>query len=147
MEKITILSIFMLVSNLTFSQNEKIILTKYYKNCSVIFNENYKFNYNLKYFKNRINLDRNDLVLAENIAKDSLDILKSKYFRKNGRQYLGYSNQKNEKIVLLGIFNNYRYPKQFEDFEREFLIGFGDFYENSKNQIILTVNLTTKKLE
>ena len=96
-------------------------------------------------------MDFNDLVLAENIAKDSLCMLKLKYFRKNGRQYLGYLNKKNEKIVLLGIFNNYRYPKQFEDFEREFLIGFGDFWWsrllNSFSRLCLSCNILPESLD
>lgn len=88
-----------------------------------------------------------DIRLAEEILSTTLDDYKNQ-FKKYNRQYLGFVNEKNEKIILVNLLyfkmSKRKINNRYGNWKKEFVVGFGDFFD--KYRAIYRVNLSTKSL-
>lgn len=142
-----LLIIVCLLSSCYSNGQNKIYVNKYYNTYGIVFSKSYKEQFLIEEKKERINISRNDVIDCEKIIINGFSKEKYHNFSNHGRQYLGYRNVYNDKIVMVLINNNIKYPKMFNAFDKDFAIGLGDFFEDENNQILLIVNLTKKKIE
>ncbi len=131
----------------SFAQTQKVFFKKYYEVSSIVFAKEYRERFIIKDKKDRIDISIADIELIESYIKKIVTKKLYKYFRCSGRQYLGYISLKDEKKIIVLILNNFRYPNKFPEFEKEFALGFGEFYEDNKNQMYMTFNIDKKILE
>ena len=144
--KMKYIIILVFLSIKSFGQYQIVDLKQFYAVQSVIFDSTYIEPIIIKDKVKRITLSIEDIKKIEIILKKQF--LKKKYnsFKFHGRHYVGYLNVLGEKKAIVGIYNNKRYPKMFVDFDKEFMIGFDDFYENSYNQAILNINISLMRI-
>ncbi|MES2795869.1 MAG: hypothetical protein V4683_07890 [Bacteroidota bacterium] len=93
-----------------------------------------------------VKLSKNDVEIVEKIIKDNSPRCIYKYYKKNSRKYIGYQTENFQKRCLVLIQNSVRYPEMFPDIESTIVLGFGDFYENPKNQKRILINLVNKEI-
>lgn len=93
-----------------------------------------------------IRLTENDVETVEKIIKNNSQKDIYKYYKKNTRKYIGYEMANFQKQCLVLIQNSIRYPEMFPDYKTTVLLGFGDFYENPKNQKRILINLINKEI-
>lgn len=138
--------ILILLSIKSFGQYQIVDLKQFYAVQSVIFDSTYIEPIIIKDKVKRITLSIEDIKKIEITLKKQF--LKKKYnsFKFHGRHYIGYLNVLGERKAIVGIYNNKCYPKNFVNFNTDFMIGFGDFYENSYNQTILNINISLMQI-
>ncbi len=110
------------------------------KNAEIFLFNNY-YDYRVKILSH-FNYDK---VLIEKLVKSKYKESKKvqKKFCKFNRQYTGYINSSNDTIIYIGLLNfsnRKRAEHHFENWEKQILVGFGDFYE--KNQEFYNINIS-----
>jgi hypothetical protein len=137
-----------------YSQTKIISLPNYYKGKGVIFNKDYKSLLKIDNYSKSFTPLLKEVSIVEDVFLNQIKTKKSfkksvkKEFCNYYRQYLGYINKNNEKIIVVNMLNFRRKSKakkNFEDWDKEFILGFGEFYE--ENQFLYKVNLSKKDLQ
>lgn len=66
----------------------------------------------------------------------------AKRYKHYYRQYAGFINFNNEKIIFIGLLNfkhTRKSAKHFRNWENEIIVGFGEFYEKNSNMIFINI--------
>jgi hypothetical protein len=130
--------IIMLLFNFGYSQTNA--LRKKDNLCSVIFGSTYELPFE-KVIKNRFTPISADIDSAENLLKK--ESVKKYAFNTYIRQYVGYIDTNNNKIIIINLLKNLgtnENQQYYEDWKKEFIVGFGEVYE--KNTVVKKVNLS-----
>lgn len=142
---------------------QKVKLKEFYNGAGIIFPEEYNLIFEVPNLEKRFTPKVDDLKIAESLLCDQynnaytsdqrtikFEVVENvrRKFRNYNRQYIGYINQDQERVILIHLLNfsskkNIR--RHFQNWENEYIIGFGDFYE--KNVVTFKANLTKKRLE
>jgi len=166
MKRLVILNLlFLFISKSLFSQEivDTIIrLPEFYKGYGVIFSENYIPPVNMDDIIGRYTPSISEIRIAEEVLCENFNNLfmtnpqyinftpinnVKRHFKHWNRQYLAYIEKNGDKIIWIQLlnFSNKREEREgFTDWKKEFIFGFGDFYE--ENTRIHGVNLTKKIL-
>lgn len=154
---IQILIAWLILIEVAFPQNS--IAYKYsnkelYKYKSVVFTESYKPKIKLPNNANLFTPTIDEIIQAEHILLDRYNIdikkaglkkvknVKKKYYRYK-RQYLGFIDSSGNKKIIINLLNfkcNRRENKNFLDWESEFLVGFGRYYEANSMRYVININ-------
>ena len=80
-------------------------------------------------------------------VKDYLPRNYRKHYKRYRRQYLGFLDSSGNKLAAVQYINfkGTRAKKMYPDWDQNFAIGFGDWYE--ENTFILLVNITDRNIE
>lgn len=120
----------------------------------VIFDSAFNLPFDHKRLQTRFTPQMDDLKIAEKVLFDSYSSLQvttndtwlKARLQKSFRQYAGFINSCGEKIIIIQIlfYNELSEARYYKNFENEFIVGFGSFYE--KNTKSLSINLTEKSV-
>lgn len=169
----TLSIVFLFLSQLCFSQTNRFIKFPWAKMQNIIFSSNYSPPFLIKDFECSITPSNEQIQMAEKIFLKQYNLSRinfvnnynishnerinspkiipypRKAFKEYLRQYIGYVNERKDTIIVIGLFNfkNKRKIKEyFPNWQNEFIVGFGDFYEKPCNVDYFSVNLTKKIL-
>ena len=109
---------------------------------NIIFGANYPLPFEVN-LKERFNPSDEDVKKGEVILREFSDLKLRKYIR----QYLGYIDSNNNKILVVNMLKDLGAKKNklyYKDWESEFILGFGRIYE--RNTLTQRINLATKEL-
>ena len=114
------------------------------KNKTIVFGNLYRPNFKIDSLKESID-PFPYLQISESIISSQFKN-KYKYFN---RQYIGYLSTNNE-IILVVQMLNFKHKRKvrelyYEDWERQFINGFGEFYE--KNTALFNISITMKTIK
>jgi len=147
-----------------------ISLKEYYSGKGVIFDKNYKYPFIESDYKEPFTPTLKQIKQAEDLLFSDyyeyrtkvLDSFKSNYklntklkepkkvknkFFKYYRQYAGYTNNSNDSIIYIGLFNfsnKKKASEYFEGWDKILFLGSGRYYED--NQDCYLINITQKKI-
>lgn len=147
-------------------------LPSFYKGCGIIFSEKSKVNVYLD-LGDFSEPSVEDIKKSEQILYEDLrDYLESKFlrvreeypltkkeidkwkktidkadakklYRNYNRQYAGFKNESDERLIYMRLIN-FRSPKQskkyFENWKEEIAVGFGDFYEENTRVFVINID-------
>lgn len=156
-----------------WSQAQNVIrLPSFYNGCGIIFAEKSKVNVHLDlgdFFEPSIGeVEKSEQILFENLRihmEEKFSIIREKYpltnneikewqktidkvdtkqqYRKFNRQYAGFINEKDEKLIYVRLLN-FSKPKQankyFGNWKEEIIVGFGDFYEENTRVFVINID-------
>lgn len=144
------------------TNSKEIELKCYYKYPANVFISEYDPWINLGDVKNRFTPNEDEIKEAESIFLDTYNAIREndkrfrsfkklesprRYFYKWRRNYIGYVNSEGHRIILMYLINFNRKMealKMNENLGEEFVLGFGEWYEQNQTEITV-INLTTKK--
>lgn len=116
------------------------------KFCLVIFKQDYplpfKVNAQSRYTPTLIELKN-----AEDLLMKSIDHLSDSQLKKCKRQYIGYIDSNGDKILTINLLRHLGKGKNrlyYGDWNKEFVLGFGDIYE--RNTFGRRINLTKMEI-
>lgn len=130
----------------------------YFKGEGIIFTEQYIPNFYLEEPGKLFTPNFDEISKAEMILQNkyNLDVKTPKIknirkeFYKFNRQYIGYINASGNKIIIINLLHlkcKKEFDKYFIDWEENFIVGFGAYYEkNTKGFIIDLENNNLKRL-
>ncbi len=147
-------------------------LPSFYKGCGIIFTEESKVNVSLdlgEFFEPSVeDIKKSEQVLYENLVnylegkflrvREEYPLTKKeinkwkkainnadakKLYRNYNRQYAGFINEADERLVYMRLIN-FRNPKQskkyFANWKEEIVVGFGDFYEENTSVFVINID-------
>jgi hypothetical protein len=147
-------------------------LPSFYNGCGIIFSEKNKLNVHLDlgtFFEPSIeDVEKSEQILYENLrthlenkfsnirekyplTKDEINEWKKtidkadtkRQYRNFNRQYAGFINEKDERLIYIRLLN-FSKPKQaikyFENWKEEIIVGFGDFYEENTRVFVINID-------
>jgi len=134
---------------------------EFYRGKGIIFNSDYEPHIKIEEGAKQFTPSSDNIKMAEAFLVGNLfdveynDALNGVYepsklkerFSKYNRQYIGYITKNLDSVVivhLLNFGNKRKAAANFEDWENDYLVGFGKFYE--KNVVTFLVNLTTRSV-
>lgn len=158
MNKLILPLLILFIPLIGFSQSKIISLEEYYSGKGVIFNKEYMSLLEIKDLKKAYTPTIDDVKKVETIflnkynserGKQNLTKVNNpkKHFCKYNRQYLGYIDSNGDTIVIVNMLNfknKSKAKKNFENWESEFIVAFGKYYE--KNKFLFKVNLNKSTL-
>ncbi|QMU66223.1 MAG: hypothetical protein GKR88_19375 [Flavobacteriaceae bacterium] len=136
------------------AQTKIISLSSYFKGKGVIFEKEYKSLIDIKDYEKSFTPSLEEIKIVENLflkkieSKRKIKKTPKKEFYNYYRQYLGYINSNQEKVIMVNMLNFNKKSKakrMFENWDKDYVLGFGEFYE--ENQFIYTINLLKKTLQ
>jgi hypothetical protein len=156
MKKILLNFLFILGAILCFSQTSinstKIEFKRFFKGHGIIFNEAYDPHIILKDEKKRFTPDENLLFACEEMLQKYFILHEGKsstrQLRQYNRQYIGFFNNKDERLViiqLLKIKSPAKIQMNYLNWESEYIVGFGKFYEKNTSRYIVNIDLKLVK--
>lgn len=142
-----------------YCQATPIVIKDKYCGQGVIFPLDYKLPFVIDEGSKTFTPSMDDIILAEDfLLNNKIDVkynagltgvfnpkgIKGR-FNKYNRQYVGYKNISSDKIIIIHLLNfkkKKKAEKMFSNWEREYVIGLGGFYE--ENTVTFSVNLTQR---
>lgn len=152
-KSIILLSLLLIVTpKICYSQQKDNLLTsiielkEYYDGKGIIFNENYDPHILLKDAKKRFTPNDSAIIESEKILLEQYSTVNKaksgKSLKKFNRQYIGYINANGDKIVLiqlLKIKSQAKMNDKFLDWQSEYIVGFGTFYERNTERYLVNI--------
>jgi len=152
-KSIILLSFILLVSpKVCCSQQKDNVLTsviepkEYYVGKGIIFHETYDPHILLKDAKKRFTPNDSLIIRSEKILLEQYSTVKqvksAKFLKKYNRQYIGYINTNGDKVVLiqlLKIKSQSKMNDKFLNWQNEYIVGFGTFYERNTERYIVNI--------
>lgn len=119
------------------------------KHKAVIFDTSYILPIDNVNKMSRFEVSEEEIFYVEKILNNiTIKLYGRKKLRDFVRQYVGYKNDQGGKFILINLlyYKCYKdFNKNFDGYEKDFIVGFGDYYE--KNSLCLKVNLETGLVE